>query len=152
VSKNNVYDIAWDFLVSLDGARDSEPTRPILFIVHSLGGIVVKELLRRSRRCATNPVHAHFHHVFKSTAGIMFFGTPHAGADPRGLLAHIVENIATVFGFKVNKEIVDTLLPSSERLKELRDEFSLMMHEKHWMIYSFQEQYGVKGLNGKVFA
>jgi hypothetical protein len=42
-----------------------------------------------------------------------------------------------------------TLLPTSERLKELRDEFSPMAHQKEWMIYSFQEQYGVPALNDK---
>jgi hypothetical protein len=40
-------------------------------------------------------------------------------------------------------------LPTSERLRELRDEFSPMAHQEGWIIYSFQEQYGVSALNNK---
>ncbi|KAF2191246.1 hypothetical protein K469DRAFT_720242, partial [Zopfia rhizophila CBS 207.26] len=56
---------------------------------------------------------------------IMFFGTPHGGADPRAA------------GFSVNEQIINTLLPSAERLRELRDEFGLMAPEQNWIIHSF---------------
>lgn len=79
----------------------------------------------------------------------MFFGTPHGGADPRGILQHATELVIKAIGFKVNEQIVNALLPSSERLRELRDEFSPMAHEQQWTIHSFQEQLGVKVLNGR---
>lgn len=47
---------------------------------------------------------------------------------------------------KVNEHIVQTLLPSSERLKELRDVFGPMAQEQNWVIHSFQEQFGVRVL------
>ncbi len=53
-----------------------------------------------------------------------------------------------VAGFSANEQIVNTLLPSAERLKELRDEFGPMVRQKRWIVYSFQEQYGVKVLGG----
>jgi hypothetical protein len=143
ISRNTVYSIAGDFLVSLEAERRLEPLRPILFIAHSLGGIVVKELLRRASRNQE-----HFRNIFNSTIGIMFFGTPHGGADPLGFSQSIIENLAKAVGFRVNKQIVDSLLPSSERLMELRDEFGPMAQEEKWMIYSFQEQLGVSALNG----
>jgi len=52
-------------------------------------------------------------------------------------------------GVQVNKQIVNTLLPSSERLKELRDAFSPMAYQQNWMIHSFQEELGVGALNGR---
>ncbi len=62
-------------------------------------------------------------------------------------------NIATkgmkALGFQVDEQMVDALLPSSERLKELRDEFGPMAREKNWIIYSFQEQHGTSALNGR---
>ena len=79
----------------------------------------------------------------------MFFGTPNGGADPCGLLELIAEKVVRAAGFTVNEQIVNTLLSTSERLRELRDKFAPMARQNKWIIYSFQEQYGVKLLNGK---
>ena len=147
ISRNTVYDIALDFLKSLEAERRSQSARPLVFIAHSLGGIVVKEALRRSHSFECH--HNHLRQVYESTAAIMFFGTPHGGADPRGLLQHIAEKVVRAAGLTVNEQIVSTLLPTSERLRELRDEFTPMAWQKNWIIYSFQEQYGVQLLNGK---
>ncbi|KAF2180977.1 hypothetical protein K469DRAFT_714193 [Zopfia rhizophila CBS 207.26] len=59
------------------------------------------------------------------------FDTPHGGADPRGFLQHITEKAIKAAGFSVNEQIVNTLLPSAERLRELRDGFSLIAHEQN---------------------
>jgi hypothetical protein len=146
ISKNTVYDIAWDFLISLEAARCQKPSRPLLFIAHNLGGIVIKEALRRSRGCEI--YQSHLRSIYESTSGIIFFGIPHGGTNPRGLILHIAERIFRAAGFSVNKQIINTLLPSSERLKELRDKFGPMARQQNWTIYSFQEQYGVKALIG----
>jgi predicted alpha/beta hydrolase family esterase len=146
MSRNTVYDIAWDFLVALEAERRLEPSRPVLFIAHSLGGIIVKEMLRRSSGCHISQTH--LRGVFDSTIGIIFFGTPHVGADPRGFLQHIAEAVIKAAGVRVNEQVVNTLLPSAERLRELRDEFSPMAHQQDWMIHSFQEELGIMGLNG----
>ena len=91
---------------------------------------------------------SHLRSIYESTSGIVFFGTPHGGADPRGLLQHIAEKIIKAMGFSVNEQIVNTLLPSSARLRELRDDFGPMARQENWTIYSFQEQYGINALNG----
>ncbi|KAK8024357.1 hypothetical protein PG993_012423 [Apiospora rasikravindrae] len=143
-SQSTVYDIAWDFLVALEASRRSDPERSILLIAHSLGGIVVKEMLRKSTTCGQS----HLRPVFASMLGVIFFGTPHGGADPRSFLKTVAEHLLRATGFTVNQQIADTLLPSSERLRELRDEFAPMARQRGWAIHSFQEQMGVKGLNG----
>ena len=147
VSRNTVYDIAWDFLVALEAQRRLEPSRPVLFIAHSLGGIVVKEMLRRSS--GSHIGQTHLRSVFDSTIGIIFFGTPHGGADPLGFLQHIAKMVIKAAGVRFNEQIVNALLPSAERLRELRDEFSPMAHQQDWIIHSFQEELGVMGLNGR---
>jgi hypothetical protein len=147
MNQNTVYDIAWNLLVALESERRTEPSRPLLFVVHSLGGIVVKEMLRRSKGCRMGETH--LRSIFDSTTGIIFFGTPHAGADPRGFLLRIVERVIKAFGYSVNEHVVNTLLPSSERLAELRSEFIPMAEEQNWIIHSFQEQYGIGILNNE---
>ena len=139
-----VYDIAWDFLVALEAERRAEPSRPVIFVVHSLGGIVVKEVLRRSSECHQSQTH--LRDIYVSTIGVMFFGTPHRGADPRNFFHRIAETIFKVVGFSFDEQIVNSLLPSSERLKELRDTFGPRAYEQNWIIHSFQEQLGLKAL------
>jgi hypothetical protein len=146
LNKTTVYDIAWDFLITLEAERRPEPSRPLLFVAHSLGGIVVKELLRQASGCQSRQ--PHLYDVFNSTIGIVFFGTPHCGADPRGVLQRIAESIVKAAGVSVNEQVVKALLPSSERLRELRDEFSPMAHEQNWAIHSFQEALGIMYLSG----
>lgn len=141
VNRNTVYDISWNLLVALESERRTGPSRPVLFVAHSLGGIIVKEMLRRSRGCHTGQTH--LYDIFNSTIGIMFFGTPHAGADSFGFLQRIAKNAIRAVGFSVNEQIVNALLPSSERLRELREEFGPMAQEQNWIIHSFQEQLGV---------
>ncbi|KAH6854879.1 hypothetical protein B0I37DRAFT_395223 [Chaetomium sp. MPI-CAGE-AT-0009] len=146
VSKKSVYDHAWDLLCEFEYLRRNlnEKDRPILFIAHSLGGIIVKEALRRSRGCkSTKP---HLYSIFEAADGIIFFGTPHRGADPRNFLHHILSASAQVLGVQVNKDIVNTLVPNAEGLAQLMDEFFVMAQEKSFRVYSFQEEYGLKPL------
>jgi hypothetical protein len=148
-NKSTVYDMAWDFLVELEAKRQPESSRPILFMAHSLGGIFVKEALRRSAGCQPHPSRPQFRSVFASTVGIIFFGTPHGGADPRGLLERIAERSMRAAGFSVNEHVANTLLPSAERLRELKDEFSPIVRQQNWVVYSFQEAVGVQYLRGE---
>jgi pimeloyl-ACP methyl ester carboxylesterase len=146
-SKNTVYDLAKDLLLIIEAKRQSQASRPLIFIAHSLGGIVVKEMLRQSEGYRTHQ--CHLHSVYDATVALIYFGTPHSGADPRGAIHRVAEIVLRTIGFIVNEQLVNSLLPSSERLKELRDEFARMSRAKNWTLYSFQEQYGLKILDGK---
>ncbi|KAK0614990.1 hypothetical protein B0T17DRAFT_497883, partial [Bombardia bombarda] len=147
LNKTTVYDIARDFLVALEVERRLEPLRPVVFIAHSLGGIIVKEMLRQASLQLFD--HTDLYQVFSSTVGIVFFGTPHGGADPSGVLQHVAETIIKAVGISVSEQIVNALLPSSERLRELMDEFGPIAQRQQWMVHSFQEGLGIKVLNGR---
>ncbi|KAF8243556.1 hypothetical protein K440DRAFT_668537, partial [Wilcoxina mikolae CBS 423.85] len=43
-NKNNIYQHGRDLLNSLEAIRRENPNRPIIFVVHSLGGIILKEV------------------------------------------------------------------------------------------------------------
>lgn len=107
---------------------------------------MVKEALRRSEGYQT--YHSHLRSIYDATIALLFFGTPHSGADPLGLVHRIATAAGRLIGFNVNDQLVSSLLPSSERLRELREEFGGISRTKNWMLYSFQEQYGLKVLNG----
>ncbi|KAI9840817.1 MAG: hypothetical protein M1837_001290 [Sclerophora amabilis] len=72
-----ITDLAKSLLECLMGKRskDLEQQRPLIFLAHSMGGLVVKQAL----------VYAHndgrFHILEESTIGVMFFGTPHRGTE-----------------------------------------------------------------------
>ncbi|KAM3562111.1 hypothetical protein MY1884_002017 [Beauveria asiatica] len=66
----------------------SDTLRPVIFIAHSYGGLVLMQAIRRSFE---NP--DKWSSLFRCTAGLVFFGTPFRGR--RGLsLAQIVEAVA----------------------------------------------------------
>lgn len=144
---HTIYDIAWDFLIALEAERRADSSRPIYFIVHSLGGIIVKEMLRRSSDTYRNQTH--IQDIFNSTIGVMFFGTPHNGTDPRGVLQRLAEKAIKAAGFSVDKEVVNALLPRAERLQELRDFFGPRAQHQNWIIHSFQEELGIASLGGQ---
>lgn len=148
VSSNSVADHGWDLLCALGDVRSDNPSRPLLFIAHSLGGLVTKIALMKSRE--SEHLKPRLHCVMASTVGVFFFGTPHRGADPLGPgTRHILTALAKGFAFKLNDSIIGTLMPSDESLREIRDGFLSLAKKWKWAIYSFQEEYGVSGLNGK---
>ncbi|HLP90007.1 MAG TPA: hypothetical protein VK184_15630 [Nostocaceae cyanobacterium] len=82
--------------------------RPIIFITHSMGGLLVKKMLRtamdfpevKSKRI-----------VIESTKGIVFLSTPHQGSD----VANWVQFLAGI----VAGDNVKELIPNDPQLREL---------------------------------
>lgn len=72
---SDVRDHAYNLLGSLAQQRRGCPKRPIIFVAHSLGGLVVKKALVEAILDSKN-----YGTVHKATYGIAFFGTPHGGA------------------------------------------------------------------------
>ncbi|KAK8142845.1 hypothetical protein G3M48_008093 [Beauveria asiatica] len=85
--RTHVFDVAEMLLKELEICR-LDTTRPIIFIAHSYGGLVLMQALRRSFE---NP--DKWSSLFRFTAGLVFFGTPFRGRQ--GLsLAQIVAAVA----------------------------------------------------------
>jgi hypothetical protein len=55
--------------------------KPIIFVAHSLGGLLVKALLCSSSRRRADAKREGCHPIIEKTAGVMFLATPHAGSD-----------------------------------------------------------------------
>ena len=75
---NRLIDHATNFLNDLttDRARHNASSRALIFVAHSMGGLVCKKAILLSRN---NP-EAHLQGIFNCTKGIVFMGTPHKGS------------------------------------------------------------------------
>jgi hypothetical protein len=81
-----------NLLEDLTTARRDNESRPLLFVGHSLGGIVIKDTLIRSSQYQNTGGNARLGSIYQSTVGIVFFGTPHHGSF-EAPLERIVTNI-----------------------------------------------------------
>ncbi|KAI1746899.1 hypothetical protein F4782DRAFT_522988 [Xylaria castorea] len=137
-NQNSVSQHGRDLAVKLE--RELYNQLPIVFIAHSLGGIIVKDAIRRSELCQSR------------TKLIVFLGTPHRGSSYAGWGA-IASNLVSLAFQDSNKGIVQSLEVNSEALDNIQEEFLRIAHKAGIKVHSFQEARaisGVKGLHGKV--
>ena len=86
--------------------------RPLIFIAHSLGGIVVKQILRHAESLGV----ARWEAIANQTRGIAFIATPHSGAN----IANFAQFISAVL--RTNEQ-VEELAAHHPRLRELHGWF-----------------------------
>ena len=135
-NQNNIMSHGENLLHRLVGRRSITNGRRIIFVVHSLGGIVLKEALRRSRGAVDQ--NSDLQDTYDSTFAIIFFGTPHRGSDYSniGLTA---ANAARAAGLNVIKQLLHNLSISNEYLRMLREEFSRMLESRHSCLILFKK-------------
>lgn len=131
-------------LTALGGLRTSCPSRPIIFVVHSLGGLVLKEALRQSWQAQA---YEDRRAVYNSTIAVIFMGTPHRGSDYADW-GIILRNIAVASGFDASDRNLGDLRGDSPMLEILRSDFGKMLKEERFELYTFQEGKGLKGVRG----
>ncbi|PLB52856.1 lipa and NB-ARC domain protein [Aspergillus steynii IBT 23096] len=113
--------------------------RPIIFVCHSLGGLVVKRALIYSRNLS-NEKTEHLRSIFVSTYGILFLGTPHNGSDIAKwglLLQNICSAVLPRKFFDTSPHLVRTLRSNNETLQNINSLFVEIMGRFH--IYFFHE-------------
>jgi pimeloyl-ACP methyl ester carboxylesterase len=82
--------------------------RPLVFVGHSMGGLLVKQLLRS----ANDSSDAKWRAVVEQTRGVCFIATPHIGSD----LAKLAHYFGSLLGINV---AVDELRPHEPLLRDL---------------------------------
>ena len=97
--------------------RTNTEIRKILFVAHSLGGLVVEYALGHSR----NSAEIHLRQVERYTAGIVFLGVPHCGSDLASW-AKVGAQMVKLLR-RTNTEIIGVLQPGSEMLRETQKSF-----------------------------
>ncbi|MCJ1371023.1 hypothetical protein MMC20_002238 [Loxospora ochrophaea] len=114
--------------------------RPIIFICHSLGGIIVKRALAYSASRTSKHIQ-HLYSVFVSTYAVLFLGAPHNGSNKAHLASTSRRMISALVPSKIldtEGQLLDALREGSEVLQNITDMFVPLM--KNFRIYFFWEQ------------
>ncbi|KAF2968642.1 hypothetical protein GQX73_g4898 [Xylaria multiplex] len=140
MSVANVRDAARSLLELLRDKREDTiySDVPIVIVAHSLGGIVIKQALVLAEDDYPN--------MANCTKGIVFFGTPHRGADA-AQWALMAEKIGHAVLRTSRSAFVKILEKNSEGLYKISEDFRPMA--ANYAIVSFYEEYAFNIL-GKV--
>lgn len=89
----------------------SENDTPIVFVAHSMGGIVVKKVLILAKQ---NP---DYHKIATRIHSMFFLATPHRGSQSAQLLGNVLQLSGGT------KSYVENLIPNSEAIHTINDQF-----------------------------
>ncbi|KAF2011165.1 hypothetical protein BU24DRAFT_454648 [Aaosphaeria arxii CBS 175.79] len=126
VSKNRIGNHAMNLLAAVATYREDDDTdeRPIIFVCHSLGGLVCEDALATAQQRPER----HIKQILNCTRGIVFLGTPHHGSG----LAHWAERLGKTIGLvkQTNPEILAVLKSESEVLERVQNGFHTMIRSR----------------------
>jgi hypothetical protein len=115
--------------------------RPIMFVAHSLGGLVVEQALLQCRGRNHN-----LQSVLRSTIGIIFMGTPHSGPS----LTIWGRIIAQYLNFMRQADIgtINALQPESALIENVQKDFRqlLQISKTNMHIFCFYESSPIRGV------
>lgn len=122
---NRLIDHATSLVYDLTTDRDlhNAASRPIIFVAHSLGGLVCKRAILGSRN---NP-DPHLRNIFNCTKGVIFMGTPHKGS----WMADWAKISASTLGLvkSTNKSLLEILRTDNQLLEAIQVDFWSMIRE-----------------------
>ncbi|KAG8358018.1 hypothetical protein FVEN_g3950 [Fusarium venenatum] len=126
MSQSTIGNHSMNLLTAVATFRENDDTnnRPIIFVCHSLGGLVCEDALSMAQ---TRP-EQHLKQVLLCTRGIIFLGTPHHGSG----LAHWAEAMAKSIGLlkQTNPAILGVLRSNSEVLARVQMGFHTMIQAR----------------------
>lgn len=132
-SGDRILPYASTFLAQLEADRSlrNAAERPIVFVCHGFGGILLKRALIMSNASRDPKVH-HRRAIFVSTYAILFLSTPHYGIEKEALLMRCDAFNVTPNQFMLN------VMSGSELLQDINDQFAPL--SKSIQMYYFWEQ------------
>lgn len=122
-SSNRLINHAQNLLGDLtaDRGMSNASSRPLIFVAHSLGGLVCKKAILLSQ----NAAEPHSRELFNCLKGIVFMGTPHKGA----WMADWAKIPASIFGVvkSTNTTLLDILQRDNQLLESIQVDFLTMI-------------------------
>ena len=138
-SRNTIHQHARNLLSDLVDLRAESENhqKPLIFVVHSLGGIIVKAAINLSRSTEGTKEKE----IAPATSGVCFLGTPHRGS-PSATIGKIAFQITKAAGKSPNTKILQGLERNSETLDMIGDDFnqSILKYGRNMHIHSFREE------------
>ena len=134
-SKDKIHNHAEQLVAELCANRRNHKAlgRPIIFVAHLLGGLVVKRALIYSSEIRGNHTE-HLRSIFVSTYGILFLGTPHKGSETVEW-GFLLESSCSVVDTQT--QLINALKTNSETLQNIDRQF--MQLASRYRIYFFHE-------------
>ena len=132
----DVRDTAGALLSELNTRRKACKGRPMMFVCHSLGGVIFKEALNCAHTKLPDDV---YQDIMDSTKAVAFLGTPHGGASA-AWWASKASSLASVLSAKLipqSDKFVNCLKRDSEELVRISTDF--VQRAKPLNIKSFYE-------------
>ncbi|EMT69606.1 Protein SERAC1 [Fusarium odoratissimum] len=126
-SFQSLTDLGRTLQVDLEGIHDLNQARSILFIGHSLGGLVIKETVRLLKDEPLEPDLS----LLNAVSGFAFFGVPHRGLAVECLVPLVKDN--------PNRALLESLNKNSSLLEHLQNEFGKISKVRSLFIVSFYE-------------
>ncbi|KAI4115486.1 MAG: hypothetical protein LQ345_003915, partial [Seirophora villosa] len=136
--QSTIHELAGSLLSDLADLRDTPSRRriiPLIFVVHSLGGIIVKDALNRS----SSNEGTRWKEIAPATYGVIFLGTPHRGSTSASM-GKMALHVSEVFTLRPNLKLLQGLEKHSEILDRLGDDFHQTILKHNLTIYSFREE------------
>ena len=133
--------VADQLVQALYKQRSRGAKRPIVFVCHCLGGIVVEKAMVTAKLRQSD-----YPNIFMSVVGCVFLGTPFRGTKSTNkgtLLAQMAETV----GLGADSGLVRVLEETSEILKDLLSDFSAIAKESNMHIFCFFEQHASDLIN-----
>ncbi|KAI9761363.1 MAG: hypothetical protein M1840_001959 [Geoglossum simile] len=146
VSQNRIGDHAINLLNAIATYREDDETndRPIIFVAHSLGGLICEDVSFASSNSSPYEANSrafqalvssqqrpdrHLRKIVESTRGIIFLGTPHRGSGLSRWARMLAKAISLIK--QTNPQILQVLQPDSEVLARIQESFYTMVRARN---------------------
>ncbi|KUJ21286.1 uncharacterized protein LY89DRAFT_730072 [Mollisia scopiformis] len=147
-AKQTIYTVSSELLTQLvDCRKGIEDNRSILFIAHTMGGLVVKSclLLSRSSRDASPDFD-----IQRSTLAVVLFGTPHSGSK-LAVVGSIASNLSSLVQGNASVEYFKGLKINSAMQQHLNQYSEFQdRYRQHDFIESKAEHAGKRVVDGSI--
>ena len=116
--------------------KSEERHRALIFVAHSLGGLLVKQALIEAM---LNPL---YRCIKASTYGLVFFATPHSGGNKAGIAESAAKLCSALTGHTRNS-LVQTLTKHSLLNEVSKDHFRFQLNDYEVLTYMETQQMGI---------